>query len=285
MSLKKMAFRGLNRALSLANLKLERTVLDFQDVFLDDYTRKRVVSALAESYKEWVANQGVIEVQADFDVQAFVAEFLDAWLKSPFRQRGGGSRLNNLLWLALVTRSYGPDLIVDSGTFQGASAWAMHIASPRTPLYSFDIDHGPLRLRCDLPVRYVERDWMMEDLPQVARTLAYFDDHLDQVMRLKQAIKRDVDIAIFDDDFPITSYFAMAPGPHVLPKIEFVLDDDLQDGMVLRWRSGGREHSWQVDRGYLDSVKPHIAASGRIPNTSHITGIHQTPYRLVAIAP
>jgi hypothetical protein len=122
-------------------------------------------------------------------------------------------------------------------------------------------------------------------LPEASRIIAYFDDHLDQVMRLQQAVERKVGLAIFDDDFPVTSYFAMAPGPQVLPKIEFVLDEGLTDGMVLRWRSGGREQSWQVDRSYLDSVKPHILNTDRIPNTSHITGIHQTPYRLVSISP
>ena len=283
MSLKRVAFRALNRALARAGLQLGRRELDFQDIFLDQHTKAQLIAALAGSYREWLAGQSVFQPGADYDIDEAVTGFFDAWITSPFRERGGGSRFNNLLWLSLIARSHAPNLIVDSGTFQGASAWALHIGSPDTPLYSFDIDHSSLKLRCEGQVAYVEQDWMASELPQASKVLAYFDDHLDQVMRLRQAIERRVGLVIFDDDFPLSSYYAMAPGPHVLPKFSFVLDESLVDGMELHWRAGGRAHSWIVDRAYLDSVKPAIAATCRLPNTSLITSIHQTPYRLVAL--
>ena len=121
------------------------------------------------------------------------------------------------------------------------------------------------------------------DTPSTTRTLAYFDDHVDQVRRLIEAADRGCQIAIFDDDYPITSFYAMAPNASVLPKIEFALDPTLQDGTTLEWISRGTRQTFRVDRTYLDRALSHLRVTERLPNTSLITGIHQTPYRIVSI--
>jgi hypothetical protein len=73
----------------------------------------------------------------------------------------------------------------------------------------------------------------------------------------------------------------MAHEGHALPKIEFALDEDLQAVPALTWTTSRGARSWPIDHAQLTDMRDRIAATERLPNTSLITGIHQTPYRLV----
>jgi hypothetical protein len=281
---RKILARRANTVLRRGGLHLGCLQNDFDDRPLDDYTRYRMTGAMARAYETWVASQVIFRPAEVFDAGIVVNAFFASWLDTPFRDEQGGSRFNNLLWLHLIARSMQPDVIVDSGSFRGASAWALSLGSPRAQVFSFDVDLKQLALRVT-GVNYIEADWSHHpaDALRGARVLAYFDDHVDQVRRLIEAHDRSCQVAIFDDDFPVTSYFGMAPSPNVLPKVEFALDEELTDGQTLRWLADGVEFSFVIDRGYLDRGRSYIAATDRLPNTSSITGIHQTPYRIVAL--
>jgi hypothetical protein len=283
MTLARTAFRVLNRALSVGGLRLDRQVRDFDDAPLDSATLEAVFTALAQAFDDWVATQTLYVAPARPDTVQAVRDFYAEWRLGPFRERQGGSRFNNLLWLHLIARSYDPELIIDSGTYQGASAWALALACPAARTSSFDIDLTQLRFRAN-GVAYVQSDWSAHAFTSSGRMLCYFDDHVDQVRRLLETAKRGGGLAIFDDDYPLTSYYAMAPSPSVLPKLEFALDPSVTDGRALEWTFANRTHRWVADRAYLDAGLAVMAATERLPNTSLITGIHQTPYRLVAVS-
>ncbi|MGC2297232.1 MAG: hypothetical protein WA476_00410, partial [Acidobacteriaceae bacterium] len=198
------------------------------------------------------------------------------------REAGGGSRFNNLAWLYTIARAMQPSFVIDSGTFRGASAWAFSKAG--IPVYSFDIDLSQLLHRSPA-VLYTQSDWTVfnwrdKDLSQA---LIYFDDHLDQVRRLFEASQRVLPVAIFDDDFPITSFAPMANGGRALPKIEFVLDDELRQYREISWLHRGRRYVFPLNHAYLEQARLIIGNTERLPETSQITGIQQTPYRLVRL--
>ena len=285
-AVKRWTARRLNRALQSGGLRLDHLKQDFDDRPLDAYSKRRIFADLARVFETWLKQQRLFDVRAGFDAAAITAGFFDAWLEAPFRGQQGGSRFNNLLWLFLIARAYQPALVVDSGTFEGASAWALKLGAPDARVLSFDIDLAHLKLRV-AGVEYIEADWTGQTigLSSGARFLTYFDDHVDQVRRLFEASDRGSQIAIFDDDYPVTSYYAMAPGPGVLPKIEFALDAELVDGQRLEWISRGQRQSWTVDRKRLDAGLARIASTERLPDTSPITGIQQTPYRIISVKP
>jgi hypothetical protein len=136
------------------------------------------------------------------DWRAEVERFYELYLGSPYRAMSGGSRFNNQLWLYAVTKAYAPKLVVDSGTYQGASAWALDLAAPGKVI-SFDIDLSQL-VRREPGVRYVERDWYGADIlsgEALGGALIYFDDHLNQARRLLEAQAAGIPFAVFDDDF------------------------------------------------------------------------------------
>jgi hypothetical protein len=283
-ALRRWTARRLNNALARGGLRLDYRQNDFDDRPLDDFTRRKLFSAMAQAFDNWNTHQQIFDVIDVFDTAAATEAFFSEWVATPFREQHGGSRFNNLLWLFLIAKSYRPSLIVDSGTFQGASAWALSRGSPDARVFSYDVDLSQLRARYPT-ITYVGSDWMQSP-PEVLegdRFLAYFDDHVDQIRRLLEAAERSCSVVIFDDDYPVTAFFDTATSPSVLPKIEFALDNDLQNGQMLEWLSRGVKQRWNVDREYLNRGLSKIAATERLPNTSLITGIHQTPYRIISV--
>lgn len=280
MGLARFAYRSTNALLGKLGLELSPVGRDFDARLESPWARERMFRRLAEAFDGWLSGQRLFEAER-FDLAAGIASFYDEYLHSPFRGRGGGSRFNNLLWLYVIARSYRPTVIVDSGSYFGASAWALRAGSA-APLYSFDIDLSRLKRRVD--ATYVEADWSTFRFTEdVSRGLCYFDDHVDQARRLLEANAAGFGLALFDDDFPVTGCIEMAHGGFAFPKVEFVLDDELSDQASLDWSVHGRRHSWPIDGAYLQRARAAIAATERLPNTSVITGIHQTPYRVVRL--
>jgi len=282
MGLARTLFRGTNALLGRVGLELMPLGLDFESRLESPWALARMFRLLADEVDAWLARQTLFDAEP-FDSERAIADLYGDYVRSPFRGKGGGSRFNNLVWLYSVARAYRPTVMVDSGTYFGASAWALRKASP-APLYSFDIDLSRLKRRVD--ATYVEADWagyaFEEDL---SRSLCYFDDHVDQAKRLLEARSAHFSLAVFDDDVPLTSCAEMAHGGFALPKVEFVLDDELRKQASVEWSERGRRHCWPVDPEYLDKARAAIAATERLPNTSFVTGIQQTPYRVVRLAP
>lgn len=277
---RRAVFRTVNRALAPLGLELTRLEMDFDSRPSDAATLDILFSQLANSYEEWISCQTLFSPEP-FPTRFAVESFYEKWLRSPFRRQNGGSRFNNLLWLHLITHSYKPAIVIDSGTFEGASAWAFATALTTGTVHSYDIDMSQLKLKMR-EVRYVEADWIMDDLElRDARVMCYFDDHVDQCLRLTEATRKGGSLLIFDDDFPLSSYFHMAPSASVLPKIEFLLEPRLRDSQELTWIHRGKPQSYRIDKARLDDARKCIAQTTRLPFTGLITGIHQTPYRLV----
>lgn len=283
MSLKRIIYRTVNRVLAVAGLRLAPVELDFDAQPLDEDIQNMLFRDLARSMGGYLATQRLFE-PVSFEIEAAVRDFYFRYLDSPYRDPFGGSRFNNSLWLYLIARSFNPDRVVDSGTYKGASAWAFALGAPDAEIMSFDIDLSRLERR-EPGVKYLQCDWMEFNYgrSEKARVLCYFDDHVDQARRLLEARERGVHLVIFDDDFPVVSAISMAHNGDAFPKIEFVSNDALRNQKKLRWRRGARIYEWPVDVAYLDRARAAIAATERLPDTSLITGIQQTPYRIVSV--
>ena len=284
MTIKRWLKRAVDAALRPVGLELARPAQDF-DSRPTGHALGRMLDELADAFDAWCKATRIWPLELQPDTRAVVGRFYDAYLGSPFRDQTGGSRFNNLLWLHLLARASQPSVVIDSGTYRGASAWAFASAVPGCPVLSFDLDLGPLLLRTP-GVTYLEHDWTTNSFKghDLSRAVAYFDDHVDQGMRLMQAVERGIERIVFDDDFPITSFAAMAHDGAALPKIEFLLDASLADVNELTWISGGRERRWPLDHALMAHLRSKIASTERLPNTSLVTGVHQTPYRLVRTA-
>jgi len=281
--IKRAAFRSMNTILKIAGLKIDILTSDADSITTDEYCVEYMSQQMAGILSEWLEKQTLFELRGDTVSAEDVAEFFRLWLHSPYNTTSGGSRFNNLCSLFALAKAYKPDTIIDSGTYQGASAWALKQGCKRAHILSFDIDLSQMLAR-ESEIEYHEMDWTQFNFQTSAgRTLAYFDDHVDQVQRLLEAREVKVDVAIFDDDFNLFSFARMAPTVGVLPKVEFALDDQLKDGQTIVWKYRGKPLSFTIDRDYLDRGRAVIEATQRMADTSTITGIQQTPYRIVKL--
>jgi hypothetical protein len=281
MKLSRILKRAVDACFGAVGLQVVKQSLDF-DARPTGYALDQMIRSLADEFDGWCKSTQTWQVSPIPESRRVIERFYEQYLASPFRTQGGGSRFNNLLWLHLLAKASTPSLIIDSGTFRGASAWAFATALPDCPVVSFDISLSHLVHRSH-GVTYAERDWVGYDFGNhdVGAALCYFDDHVDQGARLVQAVDRGIRRLIFDDDFPVTSFATMAHDGRALPKIAFLLDDGLTDIPELTWLAEGRPRRWPVNAAEIIAMRSRIAATEQLPNTSLITGIHQTPYRIV----
>lgn len=149
----------------------------------------------------------------------------------------------------------------------------MAFGCPSAQLYSFDPDLSQIKLT--VAASYLDHDWSEQRFVRTPlRGLCYFDDHIDQVRRLIEAHRHGFTVAIFDDDYPVTSFAPMAHDGGSLSKIEFCLDDELRHEKWLTWVDRGISRSWPVDAPHLDRGRELISQTERLPSTSLVTGIH-----------
>ncbi|WP_162875469.1 hypothetical protein [Sphingomonas crusticola] len=278
------AFRLTNKILGQVGLGIQRVGPDFTARLADGPYITEMCRRIAARFEDWKGSQTLFESLAEFDTAAAVEQFYNAYLNSPFRTRQGGSRFNNMVLLFLMARSIEPTAIIDSGSFQGASAWALAQGAPKATTISFDIDMSRV-LFAHPGVQFVEADWTTYDWATVdmSNALAYFDDHIDQVRRTLESSKAGVNVILFDDDLSLTAFPEMAHGGMAIPKIEFVFDAFLAGQGAISWLEGGRERRWEVDQDYLQAAREVIDSKDRLPDTSAITGIHQLPYSVVKL--
>lgn len=274
--------RAVNQILASLDVRLVRIEKDFSSLPLDNTSRSALFSEMSQLYESWIKTQNLYSVRDDYVVMQVVEAFFIEWQMTPFNLQFGGSRFNNLLWLHLIAKSFRPDYIVDSGTYQGASAWALQTGSTTSRVSSYDISLANLKFRHP-QVSYFQHDWTNNHPEWTTEdtVMCYFDDHLNQARRLIEASDRKCQFLIFDDDFPITSYYSMARDSSVLPKIEFILDKRIEQVEKLRWSNHGQEHTWLINHQQISEARSRIKFTDRLPFTGLVTGIHQTPYRIV----
>lgn len=284
MNFRRLAGRTANKLLRRIGLELSLIDMDFDARLVSEKRLDRMFAEIAETAAGFFASQTILPVTRKFDFQAEIGRFYEAYLTTPFRRKAGGSRIGNLLWLDLISKAVAPDLVIDSGTYMGASAWAMSQGAPDARILSFDINLSNVALRCE-NVEYIERDWTSTDYEGLDRSksICYFDDHVDQGRRLKEAASLGFPLAIYDDDFSVYSFAPMAHDGHALPKISFLLDDTLEDGELIEWIDGARRFTWRVDRTELDPLRDLIRTAERLPNLGAVWAIDQLPYRVVAL--
>ena len=235
----------------------------------DNFTishRDRLIEAAVADLSPWA-------VAAGFDAStlpALVGEFLDLHPRRPVRDNAGGSGFNASLGLFVAARLAAPLTIVESGTFQGHSAWLFAEACPAARVISFDIEHDNLEHRHNR-VDYRLGDWSTADLAGIdpATTLLFFDDHVSHARRLREAHARGFRLALFDDDLPAHALHATGVPP--APTLSMLHDARLTSGETLVWRRRGREYKLTLGAEDL-ATRSLVASRHPLPDLGWATG-------------
>jgi hypothetical protein len=273
---------NLNRALEPLGLQVNR--------FWPETTSRRMLSPSLQTRQLQCLSQEFSAVLADFPGLCFgniedheFATFLDKLSACPVKQQTGGSGVNAALNLWLLARMIQPSLIVESGVLRGFTSWVLERAAHDAEIHSFDISFADLRFRSK-GIHYHECDWAAVDIAasDPARSLAFFDDHVDQWRRVREAAGRGFRYLVFDDNVPANALHG--DGNAAFPTLDMLFDDDLTDGELLEWRTECGRFSYRYDRSMALATRQLVRHFVRLPSLHLSTGYSPANLTLVETA-
>ena len=225
--------------------------------------RARVAAVVAGFWRDAAPE---VEPAAAAAVDAFFALYPDR----PIADNSGGSGFNDSLWLFTTARLLAPAIIVESGVYKGQSSWFLRQAAPDAALHSVDIDLSQCGWR-DAAIAYHEGDWSALSLRAPARgaALCFFDDHVSQARRIREAHARGFRTLLFGDDVATETLYATGRPP--LPTVSMILDDSLAEGERIEWLRGGVAHHYVVDAAEIASARRLIRRASPMPDLAPIT--------------
>ncbi len=200
---------------------------------------------------------------------------LDAYFQTTSRNRAfgvlGTTPGNGTIWLFLLARALQPQRIVESGVYHGSSLFTFRAAVPRAKLFAFDVSFATLLSRLD-GVDYREHDWGTDDVrAESPSDLCFFDDHINNCLRLRQAYERGFRHVVVDDS-PDIGEIHQLHFPAV-PTVSMVTDDKWTEGDMIEWNWQGRRLRYVFRLADTHGAKDIIETAYRFPSLTRWTGM------------
>jgi hypothetical protein len=215
-------------------------------------------------------------------LQRDVIEFAHLIRRCPVEQATGGCGFNGGLTLFLLARLLKPRVVIESGVFRGYTTWVLRQALPEAAVFCFEPKPDQIRHR-DPQAVYSEQDWSRFDFSGVdlSSSLAFFDDHVDQVRRAEECAQRGVRHALFDDSFKLQCQFIDASP--AFPTAAMLLEaDTLQDG-PLRFVRSGKQVELTIDAARIKRARDWVAEGVLLPDLHAQTGYKPVHAALLAL--
>ncbi|KAK8584813.1 hypothetical protein V6N13_138759 [Hibiscus sabdariffa] len=146
-------------------------------------------------------------------------EFVPIYETRPIKNNMYGMGFDHSFGLWFIARWLQPDLMIESGAFKGHSTWVLRQAMPDTPIISVTPRHpekylkkGPAYVDGNCTyfagkdfVDFGRVDWekvmKKRGISDFSRVLVFFDDHQNELKRLKQALKAGFNHLVFEDNY------------------------------------------------------------------------------------
>ncbi|XBI94224.1 hypothetical protein VPH35_030910 [Triticum aestivum] len=146
-------------------------------------------------------------------------EFVPIYQTRPIKNNMHGMRFDHSFGLWFMARWLKPNLMIESGAFKGHSTWVLRQAMPNTRIISLTPRHpekylkkGPAYVDGNCTylagkdfIDFGSVDWekllMKHGISNPSKVLVFFDDHQNELKRLKQAHKAGFRHLIFEDNY------------------------------------------------------------------------------------
>ncbi|MFB1501479.1 MULTISPECIES: hypothetical protein [unclassified Thiocapsa] len=182
----------------------------------------------------------------------------------------GSTSIPGLLLLYTVCRVIKPELIVESGVWIGSSLYTLRKACPNARIVGFDLDLSRLAFTDD-SIELFEDEWSNCKLAIAGENnLCYFDDHINNCKRLKEASERGFRYAIFDDAPDVGNiHHYRYPG---VPTVPMFWNNRLEPGDRIIWQQENSkriiqyEHNQENEHGLDRNVIQAVHRFPEIPN-------------------
>lgn len=193
--------------------------------------RARLVQRLSEDVAVFIKDE--LGILSRPTIEQDVLDFYRLLKRNPARQETKGSTQDGLnLWLHLIVRQLQPQIIVESGTLVGRSLYTLKQASTSAEIHSFDISYFKLLFK-DNSIEYHEYDFSNSDIKCQGIGFAYFDDHINNGRRIREAYDKGIKYVVFDQCAQVGAVHPYRyPG---LPSAIMIADGTLEEGDVIEW--------------------------------------------------
>lgn len=167
------------------------------------------------------------------DLRSRIDAFRAALKTNPARLVEYGATGDDLnLWLFVLAQSIAPSSLVESGVFVGRSLHALWSACPDAEIHAFDLSFDSLKFRHP-DIHYHEYDWSRSEVRANGVGFCYFDDHINNGRRIREAYDRGFRHLVFDQCPPVGQcHLYRYPG---LPSAVMIADRSLAEGDVIEW--------------------------------------------------
>ncbi|WRX27172.1 hypothetical protein QQP08_019659 [Theobroma cacao] len=146
-------------------------------------------------------------------------EFVPVYETRPIKNNMYGMGFDHSFGLWFIARWLKPDIMIESGAFKGHSTWVLRQAMPDRPIISLTPRHpekylkkGPAYVDGNCTyfagkdfVDFGSVDWdrvlKNHGISDFSRVLVFFDDHQNELKRLKQALKAGFHHLVFEDNY------------------------------------------------------------------------------------
>jgi hypothetical protein len=190
---------------------------------------------------------------------------------------------NGTIWLFLLARILNPSVIVESGVFHGSSLFTLKRAVPNAKMFAFDVNFGTLISRLD-GVDYREHDWGTDNVrAEGASDLCFFDDHINNCMRIRQSYDRGFRHVIVDDS-PDLGEIHQFRYPAV-PSMSMIENDKWTEGDAAEWNWNGRRLRYTFRIADTFGAKELIEGVYRFPSLKRWTGLEDAFHYYVRLKP
>ncbi|CAI9114166.1 OLC1v1014825C1 [Oldenlandia corymbosa var. corymbosa] len=153
------------------------------------------------------------------DLLRGLEEFVPIYETRPIKNNMYGMGFDHSFGLWFIARWLKPELMIESGAFKGHSTWVLRQAMPDTRIVSLSPRHpekylkkGPAYVDGNCTyfagkdfVDFGSIDWgsvmKKHGIKDLTRVLVFFDDHQNELKRLKQAIKAGFRHLVFEDNY------------------------------------------------------------------------------------
>ena len=200
-----------------------------------------------------------------------LTDYFEVRRNNPAFGQFGTTPGNLTLWLFLLVRALDPRVVVESGVFMGSSLFTLRAASPRPKLFAFDLDFSKLAFKADT-IDYRQHDWGTDSVrAESPADLCYFNDHINNCMRIRQCHERGFKHLVLDDT-PDLGEIQAYRFPAV-PTVSMIANDKLRDGDVLEWVWRGHRLRYTFRQEHTFGAKALIEACYPIPHIRPWTGL------------
>lgn len=178
---------------------------------------------------------------------------------------------NGTIWLFLLARILNPKVIVESGVFHGSSLFTFRNAVPQTKIFAFDINFARLISRLK-DVDYREHDWGTDRVcAESSSDLCFFDDHINNCMRIRQSYERGFRHVVVDDS-PDLGEIHQFRYPAV-PTMSMIENNKWAEGDTVEWNWIGRRLRYTFRMADTFGAKEIIDGIYRFPSLKRWTGM------------